>query len=132
MEIQKVSMLERFKGCITKKYLCLSGRARRSEYWGFALILAIILAVLQIAAQACGDGFLSTLLTIAGGLFGLYLLLPGWGVTVRRLHDTGRSGWNMLWALVPVIGTIIFVIFMCKDSQHGTNEYGLSEKYPEA
>ncbi len=53
-------------------------------------------------------------------------------VAVRRLHDTGRSAWNLLWLFLPFIGYIILLVYYCQDSQAGTNKYGESEKYPNA
>ena len=63
-----------------------------------------------------------------GRLFGIAAFLPGLGVGVRRLHDIGKSGWWMLINFVPVVGWIIFLLFMCSDSQAGTNAYGENPK----
>ena len=107
---------------VLKKYAEFSGRARRKEYWFFFLFnliigfgIGIIEAILHIGA-------------ILGAIYGLAMLIPGIAVTVRRLHDTGRSGWWILISLIPVIGTIILLVFMVLDSQPGDNEYGPNPK----
>jgi uncharacterized membrane protein YhaH (DUF805 family) len=104
-----------------KKYAVFSGRARRSEYWYFVLFYIILYAV-----------FLGVGLAIKGpalvGIVALGLLLPFWGVTVRRLHDTGKSGWMILLGIIPLVGTIILLVFYCTDSVPGENKYGPNPK----
>ena len=108
---------------VLKKYAVFSGRARRKEYWMFFLINLIITLVLSfIEGLAGGPG-------VVGGLYSLAVLLPAIAVGVRRLHDTNRSGWWMLIGLIPIIGTIILIVFMVQDSQPGENQYG---PYPKA
>ena len=63
-----------------------------------------------------------------GGIFSLAVLLPGVGVAVRRLHDTGRTGWWLLIGLIPLVGEIVLLVFMVQDSAPGTNAYGPSPK----
>jgi uncharacterized membrane protein YhaH (DUF805 family) len=110
---------------VLKKYAVFSGRARRMEYWMFFLFNFIIAFVLGfIEGLAGGPGVL-------GGLYSLAVLLPGLGVSVRRLHDTGRSGWWLFIGLIPLIGAIILLIYMVSDSQEGTNQYGPSPKLVE-
>ncbi|NEA66549.1 DUF805 domain-containing protein [Streptomyces sp. SID12488] len=104
-----------------KKYAVFSGRARRKEYWMFALFYMIIAIVVVIIEAAIGGQILSILLTVA-------FFLPGLGVTVRRLHDTGRSGWWVLFALVPLVGSITLIVFMCLDGEQGENKYGYNPK----
>ena len=114
---------------VVKKYAVFSGRARRKEYWMFALINILISIVLGVV-----DGMLG--LKVGGeqgaGLLGLVyslaILLPSIAVGVRRLHDTGRSGWWMLIAFVPLIGVIVLIVFFVLDSQPGSNEYGPNPK----
>ncbi len=107
---------------VLKKYTVFSGRAGREEYWMFFLFNLIISVVLGIVeAVAGGPGVL-------GGLYALAVLIPGIAVSVRRLHDTNRSGWLLLIGLVPLIGGIIFLVFMVQDSQAGENQYGPNPK----
>ncbi|MFT3917352.1 MAG: DUF805 domain-containing protein [Anaeromyxobacteraceae bacterium] len=106
---------------VLKKYVEFNGRARRTEYWMFLLInLAVSVGLMLV------DGVLGTL--FLGTLYSLGVLLPSLAVTVRRLHDTSRSGWWILIGFVPVIGLIVLIIFMAQDSKPGTNEYGPNPK----
>lgn len=115
---------------VLKKYAVFSGRARRKEYWYFALfniIISFVLAFIDnLAGIAVEAGY-----GVLGGIYSLAVLLPSIGVSIRRLHDTGRSGWWLFIALVPIIGAIIILIFMVGDSQEGTNQYGPSPKLTE-
>ncbi|MGY1500069.1 DUF805 domain-containing protein [Streptomyces sp. QTS52] len=106
---------------VLKKYAVFSGRARRKEYWMFALFVAIISIVLAIIDAAIG----SQILTL---LFSLAILLPGLGVGVRRLHDTGRSGWWILFGIVPLVGSITLLVFACLEGDAGENKYGPNPK----
>ncbi|MDP3125664.1 MAG: DUF805 domain-containing protein, partial [Thiobacillus sp.] len=65
---------------------------------------------------------------LLSGLYSLAILIPSLAVTVRRLHDTGRTGWWLLIGLIPLIGAIVLLVFMLLDSQPGDNEYGASPK----
>jgi uncharacterized membrane protein YhaH (DUF805 family) len=107
---------------VLKKYAVFSGRARRKEYWLFFLINFIIAIVLGIIEGMVGSP------GIVGIIYSLAVLLPGIGVTVRRLHDTGRTGWWILIAFIPLIGAIVLLVFMVLDSQPGDNEYGPNPK----
>ncbi|MEX0734412.1 MAG: DUF805 domain-containing protein [Steroidobacteraceae bacterium] len=113
---------------VLKKYATFSGRAQRAEYWFFVLFYILIFIGLTIIDSVTGTlnplyGF-----GLLGGLFALSMLIPSIAVGVRRLHDTGRSGWWMLLALVPLIGGIILLVFFCLDSQPGDNAYGPNPK----
>ena len=70
-----------------------------------------------------------TMLMMASVVLGLGLFLPALAVTVRRFHDIGKSGWNILWAIIPIIGLIIVLVWMCQDSDVVANKYGESPKY---
>lgn len=111
-----------------KKYVDFSGRARRKEYWMFILfniifgVVAIILDImLGMANEDLGVGLFYT-------LFSLAILLPTWSVTVRRLHDVGKSGWWIFISLIPFIGGIWLFILTILDSQAETNSYGANPK----
>lgn len=106
---------------VLKKYAVFQGRARRQEFWMFTLINFIISLILSSIDYMLGTGVL-------GGIYALAVLIPTIAVTVRRLHDTGRSGWWILIFLVPVVGFIILLVFMVLDSQPGDNEYGPNPK----
>ena len=107
---------------VLKKYAEFSGRARRKEYWMFALVSFLVSVVI---------GVLATMVSALGVLTWVYTLatlIPSIAVGVRRLHDTGRSGWWGLLALIPLIGTIIVVVFLCQDGQAGDNAWGPNPK----
>jgi len=113
---------------VLKQYADFNGRARRQEYWMFVLfniifsIVATILDnVLGLASPEVGYGILT-------GLYSLAVLVPGLAVTVRRLHDTSRSGWWILIALIPLVGAICLIVFTAQDSKPGDNEYGPNPK----
>lgn len=107
---------------VLKKYTVFSGRARRKEYWMFILINLIIALVLGfIEGLAGGPG-------IIGGLYSLAVLIPGLAVSVRRLHDTDRSGWWLLISFVPLIGFAVFLVFMVQEGQTKENKYGSNPK----
>lgn len=112
---------------VLKNYAGFSGRARRQEYWMFTLfniIFAIVAMVLDNVlgfAGAAGYGPLY-------GLYALATLLPGLAAAVRRLHDVGKSGWFILIALIPLIGSIWLLVLLCTDSKPGPNEYGPNPK----
>lgn len=107
---------------VLKNYVGFEGRARRKEYWMFVLINVIISIVLTIV-ETITD--IAPFLTV---LYSLFVLLPSLAVTVRRLHDTGRSGWWVLISLIPLIGSIVLLVFTCQDSEEGDNQYGTNPK----
>lgn len=110
-----------YLGC-WKKYVEFSGRARRQEYWMFVLF-----NILASVALAVVDGILGTSGAL-GGLYSLAVLLPSLAVTFRRLHDTDRSGWWLLICLIPLVGAIVFLVFLCLDSKPGANRFGPNPK----
>lgn len=103
-----------------KKYADFTGRARRKEYWMFFLFNLIVSVVLNLVDMALGSMLISSLYSLA-------ILLPSLAIGARRLHDTGRSGWWQLIALIPIIGIIVLIVFYCQDSQD-ENDYGENPK----
>lgn len=102
------------------KYAEFSGRASRKQYWMFVLVYVCISVVLSIVDAILNMSLLTT-------VFALGSLIPVIALNARRLHDSGKSGWWQLVALIPGIGTIIMAILACLDSD-GDNEYGISPK----
>jgi uncharacterized membrane protein YhaH (DUF805 family) len=113
---------------VLKKYTVFSGRAQRAEYWYFVLFNMLVGVGLSMIDQATGTLDAETGVGLLGGLYSLAVLLPSLGVSVRRLHDTDRSGWWMFILLIPVIGVIALLVFFVQDSTAGTNEYGDNPK----
>ena len=113
-----------------QKYAVFTGRSRRKEFWMFVLftfvveiILAIIDAIIGTYDTAVGMGLLS-------GLFYLAILVPSIALNTRRLHDIGKSGWFQLLFLIPIVGFILWIIWMVRDGDEGPNQYGPSPKAP--
>jgi len=139
---------------VWRKYADFDGRSRRKEYWMFTLFNFLLVLVVMVIAILIGT-FLgvssnngldnTTLIQISAGLAFLLLfiyflaaLIPSLAVSVRRLHDTGKSGWLLLLffvlGLIPIIGfitAIIQIVFMCQDSDPGVNQYGPNPKFHE-
>jgi uncharacterized membrane protein YhaH (DUF805 family) len=111
------------KACFSK-YATFKGRARRPEYWWWILFYYLVLIGLSI---------LDAVMISLGvpGFFGilgiLALFLPTLAVAVRRLHDTDRSGWMLLLALIPLVGSIILIVFLCQRGTDGPNRFGVDE-----
>jgi len=110
-----------------RKYAQIGGRSRRAEYWMFTLVNVIVMIALMVIGGSLGDE-----LSLVGGL--LYLayvvatIVPGFTVSVRRLHDTGRSGWWLLVGIVPLVGSILLLVWLTQDGQPGDNEFGANPK----
>lgn len=111
-----------------KKYAAFSGRAQRAEYWYFVLFYVLLFIGLSLIDKATGSFDAETGMGLLGGLLSLALLIPSIAVSVRRLHDTGRSGWWLLIALIPLIGAIVLLVFTVQDSHSGANSYGPNPK----
>jgi uncharacterized membrane protein YhaH (DUF805 family) len=117
---------------VIKKYAVFDGRARRKEFWMFVLfntIVGIILSVLDTIIGTdfggrTGGGWLSTIYYLA-------VLLPVIGVSIRRMHDTNRSGWWVLIYLIPCIGWIWFIVLAAQEGTVGDNQYGPDPKAAE-
>lgn len=155
-----MSFGEALKTCF-KKYATFSGRARRSEFWWFS-VLNWLLSIATYAVvwwkmakideiqgqvaevmfdeekmaalTAQADSFDSTfyLLMAVIGIIGLLLLLPSLAVAVRRLHNTGKSGWLLLAMIIPLVNIVIgimLLIYYLKDSDRNPNKFGPSPKY---
>ena len=99
------------------KYVTFTGRSSRAAYWWFYLFGLLVLVAAYIIDLVIGTGF------IFYALAALALVLPNLAVLVRRLHDTGRSGWWLLIGLVPLIGVIVLIYFFVQDSEND-NQYG--------
>jgi uncharacterized membrane protein YhaH (DUF805 family) len=121
--------------CI-KKYADFNGRARRAEYWNFYLVNALIIVALYVLMAITGGleysysdyGFGTGFFAIITYIYALFIILPGWAAGVRRLHDTGKSGWFLLVSLIPLVGSIWLIVMLAEDSQPGVNQYGPNPK----
>lgn len=107
---------------VLKNYATFDGRARRKEYWMYTLFTLIVTILLTVI-----DGSVLKMQALAP-VYGIATLLPGLAVTVRRLHDIGKSGWFFLIILIPLVGPIILLVWNCSDSTPGPNQYGPNPK----
>lgn len=130
---------EYFIETITKRYADFSGRASRSEYWYFVLFNFIISLVLYIPILMTmitmfedpyaylEPGAISPAMSIFSLLYTVYslaIIIPSLALLARRLHDVGRSGWSFLICLVPLVGVIVLLVWLCTESQPGPNKWG--------
>lgn len=107
---------------VIKNYVGFEGRARRKEFWMFTLFNLIISFVISLVEGLVG------IAPMVSSLYTLAVFLPSLAVGIRRLHDTGRSGWWVLLGFIPLVGAIILIIFACQDSQGNDNQYGSNPK----
>jgi len=103
-------------------YVGFEGRARRKEYWFFVLFNFLISLGIGMVEFVFGFGGL------LGGLYWIAMFMPGLAVTFRRLHDTDKSAWNLLWIFLPLLGWLVLFVFMLSNSSPETNKYGPSPK----
>mgnify|MGYP001607470888 CR=1 FL=1 len=115
---------------VLRKFATFNGRARRREYWTFQLVNLLIVIALAVVDELTGTFDEDVGLGLLSGLYLLAILLPSFAVQVRRLHDTGRSGWWILVGLVPLIGNLVLVVFSLLDSQPEANRFGPNPKSP--
>lgn len=113
---------------VLKNYVGFSGRARRKEYWMFTLFNIIAAVIAMVLDNVLGLTFEGIGYGPIYALYGLAVFLPGLAVSIRRLHDTDRSGWWLLLAFIPLIGAIILIVWMATDGTAGDNRFGSNPK----
>jgi uncharacterized membrane protein YhaH (DUF805 family) len=109
-----------------RRFADFSGRSRRKEYWMFTLLNIIVGFVLGLIGGILG-GSSEGGSVIGSAIIGLYVLaviIPSIAVTVRRFHDQDKSGWFVLLAFIPFIGSLILLVFMCLEGTRGPNRFG--------
>jgi len=113
-------------------YANFSGRARRKEYWMYTLMIIPIMIVLIILDNILGLTFEVSGLDLGYGwlylIGGLVHLIPGLALSVRRLHDVGKSGWFLLIILIPLIGGIWLLVLECTEGNKSENKWGPNPK----
>ena len=126
-----MSFADAVKTCF-RKYFNFKGRAGRSEFWYFTLFNLLVAGAFYLFYYLLQLGLSNspiTIVVIALSWIHWYgILIPGLSVAVRRLHDTGRSGWLYLLILIPLVGAIVLIVFFTQDSQAGINKYGPDPK----
>ena len=141
--MQQKSLFTYWFECFTKHYADFSGRARRREYWGtmlfnvliqiglniiLSIVATILLSSIKINGEVTFSPLFFLLLDTPIYIYSLIWLLPGLAVSVRRLHDIEKSGWNLLWILLPIVGAIMLIYWYCQDSQPEENKWGANPK----
>ena len=120
-----MSLSQAVSSVLLNRYATFSGRARRSEYWWWYLFITIVGIIASIIDRAAGLTYSD--LTVGGGwiatITGIVFFIPTLAVSIRRLHDTSKSGWWILIGLIPLIGWLILLWFYVTDSD-ADNEYG--------
>lgn len=110
---------------VLKQYVGFKGRARRREYWLFFLANIIVSTLFLLIGSMIMN---SSEIAVPNMIYSLAVFLPGIAVGVRRLHDTGKSGWYMLIGLVPLVGPILLIVFLATEGTKGDNIYGPDPK----
>ena len=113
---------------VRKKYFVFEGRARRKEYWLFVMFNLIIVVVLSIIDNVAGLADPKSGYGLLALLYTLSAFMPGIAISVRRLQDTGHSGWWLLIPVVPLISGIVLLVLKTRISQEGQNQYGPNPK----
>lgn len=111
-----------------RKYATFTGRARRKEYWFFQLFVLLVVMVLSLADRMLGVLDEESGIGLLSGLFSLAMFIPSLAVSIRRLHDTDRTGWWALLYFVPLLGFLVLLVFFLQDGTRGTNRYGEDPK----
>jgi uncharacterized membrane protein YhaH (DUF805 family) len=111
-----------------RQYATFEGRSRRKEYWFFVLFNMLAVIALAIVDDLAGTFSEEAQMGLFSGLYLLAVFIPGLAVSVRRLHDIGRSGWWVLIGLIPILGSLVLLVLAALDSQPGGNRYGPNPK----
>lgn len=111
-----------------KKYFTISGRSHRTEYWYFFFFNIVFALVLGFIDIKTGNYDLESGYALLSSVYCLVMFIPGVTIGVRRLHDTGRTGWWLLIALIPFVGCLILLYFSVSKGDVGTNKYGVDPK----
>ncbi|WP_341220553.1 DUF805 domain-containing protein [Polaribacter atrinae] len=117
-----------FLKVVKEHYADFNGRARREEYWMFTLFNAIFSIAITVVFTGIGLAIDVPSLAALSYIYTLALIVPSLAVMVRRLHDTGKSGWFFLVSLIPLAGPIWLLVILCTDSQNGENKWGENPK----
>ena len=111
-----------------KKYAVFGGSSRRKKYWYFVLFNIIVGVVLAGIDVLLGTFSFAQNIGLLSAIYSLAVLIPSLAVTVRRLHDIDRTGWWIFINLIPLIGTIVLLVFALLDGTPGSNRYGPNPK----
>jgi uncharacterized membrane protein YhaH (DUF805 family) len=110
-----------WKRVVLERYAQFTGRSSRAEFWWYFLANIIVSIVLNVLTAA------ASIFWVPYVIYSLAVLIPGLAVGIRRLHDTNRTGWWLLIALVPIVGIIVLIVFWAGEGTPGPNQYGVPE-----
>lgn len=130
-EVPAREPLDYLKTALTRDYTKFSGRARRSEFWYFTLFYTLI-SILAILLDEAFNTYLDGVSRERGAfeaIIQLLLFVPSISVSIRRMHDIGRSGWWVLINFIPLLGALYFIYLATVDSEPQPNKWGPSPKY---
>ncbi|NLA62280.1 MAG: DUF805 domain-containing protein [Bacteroidales bacterium] len=117
-------MIENFKDIITNKYAQFNGRANKAEFWQYILVYILISIALSLLMSIFARvGVLRMLFWFVNLIVMLALIIPSLAVGVRRMHDIGKDGMWVLINLIPLVGTIWFIVLAVQDSEPGANRF---------
>lgn len=117
-------IIENFKEIVTNKYAQFTGRANKTEFWQYILVYVVIIVALSVLASLFGKvKILRMLIMIIQSVISLALLIPSLAVGIRRMHDIGKGGGWILVNMIPLIGSIWFILLAIKDSEPGPNRF---------
>lgn len=111
-----------------KRFADFKGRSRRKEYWMFALFNIAFSILTTLIDYAFGTDSFVYYFGVFSMLYGLFVLVPFLAVSVRRLHDTGKTGWMLLIAIIPILGALWLIVLFVTEGTRGTNMYGPDPK----
>jgi uncharacterized membrane protein YhaH (DUF805 family) len=115
-----------FIDAVKNHYADFNGRARRKAYGFFILVNIIINIVLSVIDTIVFNNIIG--IPLLSLLFGLAILVPSLAISVRRLHDIGKSGWLAILLFIPIVSLVLFIILLAVDSVKGSNQYGENPK----
>ncbi|MCQ2202552.1 MAG: DUF805 domain-containing protein [Bacteroidales bacterium] len=129
-----MEMFDYFKKAVFENYANFSGRARRKEYWYFCLTLFILNMLMQVVSAISSVESSSSILVLGLSIVLLLaymcLIIPNISLSIRRLHDIGKSGWYLLIGFIPLVGGIILLVWFCREGETGPNKWGPDPKDP--
>ncbi|MGD9978763.1 MAG: DUF805 domain-containing protein [Bacteroidales bacterium] len=118
------AIIKNFKDIITNKYAQFTGRANKAEFWQYVLVFIVISASFSVLMSLFGGvKILRMIVMLLNVIVSLALLVPSIAVSVRRMHDIGKSGKWVLINLIPILGSIWFIVLAIKESESGTNQF---------
>lgn len=126
--MKQMTLFDYFRRCIEVNYFNFDDRARRREFWGYMLFYALLTFALSFVLIGLAVAFEVFGLINLMYVWGLLFFIPNIAVTVRRLHDTGHSGWYYLVVLIPILGVFVLLYWLISDSEPGANQWGENPK----